>query len=614
MKVYRSHFFRHLSFLLFLGFFISSNILVSQTNTTVRISAGYINNFIKLIEWPQGALQDTFKIGIVQSPEIAKWVTTTMSKNSNGIKGIPVKVDEIESLENAKDYSVLYVNIRNKYLPPELFNAIGNDPILLITEGYDVGTTMINFVIQNNRLSYEVNVLPIEIRKLVMDNKLLDNSIQTGEKEGFQKMILDMRKKLNITLDKNEEQTKKIQSLNKSIAQKEAAIRLKEKYLDSIRKNIQLQKIQSDKLRATLDSNKAEIRAKEQALSANDAEIEKQIQEINKAKKDFAQIQSKMTQTVQKLDNQKTFLTISVLVSILIAILLIIAYRSSVKQRKQAVIISRQKEEAEIQRDEIQTQHLELADKNKEITDSITYAKRIQDAMLPPLDVFYENLTKSFVFYLPKDIVAGDFYWMEKVGDKIIFAAADCTGHGVPGAIVSVICSNALNRSVREFKLTKPSEILDQTLEIVLDKFSTSEDEVKDGMDIALCTYNPKTHELEYAGANNPLWIIRKGSDKIEEYKANKQPIGKYLKHTPFVNHKTILEPGDTMYVFSDGYADQFGGELGKKFRSIHFKELLLSIQKEDMQTQKRKVEKAFFGWKGNLEQLDDICVIGYQA
>lgn len=321
-----------------------------------------------------------------------------------------------------------------------------------------------------------------------------------------------------------------------------------------------------------------------------------------------------MTQTVQKLDNQKTFLTISVLVSILIAILLIIAYRSSVKQRKQAVIISRQKEEAEIQRDEIQTQHLELAVKNKEITDSITYAKRIQDAMLPPLEVFHEHLEKSFVFYLPKDIVAGDFYWMEKVGDKIIFAAADCTGHGVPGAIVSVICSNALNRSVREFKLTKPSEILDQTLEIVLDKFSTSEDEVKDGMDIALCTYNPTTHELEYTGANNPLWIIRKGSDTIEEYKANKQPIGKYLKHTPFVNHKIILKPGDTMYVFSDGYADQLGGELGKKFRSIHFKELLLSIQKEDMQTQKRKVEKAFFGWKGNLEQLDYICVIGYQA
>lgn len=161
-----------------------------------------------------------------------------MSKTSYGIKGIPFKVDEIESLENAKNYSVLYVNIRNKYLPPELFNAIGNDPILLITEGYDVGTTMINFVIQNNRLSYEVNVLPIELRKLIMDNKLLDNSIQTEEKEGFQKMILDMRKTLNNTLDKNEEQTKKIQNLNNTISRKEAAIKQKEKYLDSIRTNI----------------------------------------------------------------------------------------------------------------------------------------------------------------------------------------------------------------------------------------------------------------------------------------------------------------------------------------------------------------------------------------
>ena len=234
--------------------------------------------------------------------------------------------------------------------------------------------------------------------------------------------------------------------------------------------------------------------------------------------------------------------------------------------------------------------------------------------MLPPLEVFRENLEQSFIFYLPKDIVAGDFYWMEHTKGKVIFAAADCTGHGVPGAIVSVICSNALNRSVREFKLIKPSEILNQTLEIVLDKFGSSDDEVKDGMDIALCTYNPETQEIEFAGANNPLWIVRKGAKEVEEYKADKQPIGKYLKHAPFTNHKTKLNKGDSIYVFSDGYADQFGGEMGKKFRSLHIKELLVSIKEHDMKTQKKLIEKAFYGWKGKLDQLDDICVIGFRV
>ena len=133
-------------------------------------------------------------------------------------------------------------------------------------------------------------------------------------------------------------------------------------------------------------------------------------------------------------------------------------------------------------------------------------------------------------------------------------------------------------------------------------------------MDIALCAFDPITFELEYAGANNPLWIIRKGSDEIEDYKATKQPIGKYLKHVPFVNHKVKLKEGDTIYVFSDGFADQFGGEMGKKFRSLHFKELLLSIQDKDMNAQKRAIEKAFFGWKGKLDQLDDICVIGFRV
>ena len=196
---------------------------------------------------------------------------------------------------------------------------------------------------------------------------------------------------------------------------------------------------------------------------------------------------------------------------------------------------------------------------------------------------------------------------MEHKGGKVIFAAADCTGHGVPGAMVSVVCNNALNRSVREHGLTEPGEILTQTREIVIQEFEKSDEEVKDGMDIALCSL--EGNKLQYAGAHNPLWIIRNG--EIIETKANKQPIGQFDNPKPYTTHSFDLEKGDSLYIFSDGYVDQFGGEKGKKFKAKAFRALLLSIQDKSMEEQKEFIDEAFETCKGTLEQIDDVCVIG---
>jgi serine phosphatase RsbU (regulator of sigma subunit) len=260
----------------------------------------------------------------------------------------------------------------------------------------------------------------------------------------------------------------------------------------------------------------------------------------------------------------------------------------------------------------VEERTFELAEKNREITDSIAYAKRIQTAILPPEKLVKEYLPNSFVLYLPKDVVAGDFYWMEKLDNKVIFAAADCTGHGVPGAMVSVVCNNALNRSVREFQLSDPGKILDKTREIVISEFEKSEEEIKDGMDIALCSLDG--NKLLYAGAHNSLWIIRKDSNEVEEVKADKQPIGSYTALKPFTTHEIELKEGDSFYIFSDGYADQFGGEKGKKFKAKNFKTLLLSIQNEKMTSQKELINETFENWRGSLEQLDDVCIIGVQV
>lgn len=262
-----------------------------------------------------------------------------------------------------------------------------------------------------------------------------------------------------------------------------------------------------------------------------------------------------------------------------------------------------------LQKNTIEQQKHLVEEKNKEITDSIQYAKRIQNAILPPNKLVSSSFNDSFVFYKPKDIVAGDFYWLEKIEDKILFAAADCTGHGVPGAMVSVVCNNGLNRSVREHKLTDPGKILNKTRDIVIQEFEKSEDEVKDGMDIALCCLNK--NQLTYAGAHNPLWIIRNGANEIEEIKANKQPIGKFDNPLPYTTHSINLNSGDSIYIFSDGYIDQFGGDKGKKLKASNFKKLLLSIADLEMSKQKVKIEQHFYNWKGDNEQLDDICVIG---
>ncbi len=247
---------------------------------------------------------------------------------------------------------------------------------------------------------------------------------------------------------------------------------------------------------------------------------------------------------------------------------------------------------------------------NLEMKDSIRYAKRIQKAILPPAKFVRACLPNSFGLYKPKDIVAGDFYWLESVDDKVIIAAADCTGHGVPGAMVSVVCHNALNRCVREFSLRDPGEILDKVNELVEETFGKSEQEVKDGMDIALCSL--KGNKLLYAGANNPLWIIQDGA--ILETKADKQPIGSFNEHKPYTTHSFDLENGDTFYIFSDGFVDQFGGPRGKKFKPKALRKLLLSIQDKNMKDQKVLIDEAFENWKGDLDQVDDICVIGVRV
>lgn len=317
--------------------------------------------------------------------------------------------------------------------------------------------------------------------------------------------------------------------------------------------------------------------------------------------KELSDIQHQNELIVKQKENEKQALYKQVFIFgsiILLIIILIILkqFSKSVKQKKT-----------------IEQSNIQLEEQHKEITSSITYAKRIQSAILPPNQTVKENFHDSFLIYKPKDIVSGDFYWLEKKGEIIFFAVADCTGHGVPGAMVSVICNNGLNRSVREHQLQLSNEILDKTREIVIQEFEKSGEDIKDGMDISLIAWNKTTNTIQFSGAHNPLWIIRTQNNKPEliELKGDKQPIGNFERSFPFTLQSFQLQKGDTVYLSSDGFADQFGGKRNKKIKNVNFKKLLIQNFHLPMPEQQKILEQFFIEWKGDNEQLDDVCIAG---
>lgn len=302
-------------------------------------------------------------------------------------------------------------------------------------------------------------------------------------------------------------------------------------------------------------------------------------------------------------------------------------YELEEKVRERTAQIQHQKEEIEAQRDAIESQknilaeinenlqkaNIEIEDQKKAITDSIYYARRIQNAILPPDDLVKKALPESFVLYLPKDIVSGDFYWVAQIMEKAIFAAVDCTGHGVPGAFMSIVGNNQLNYAVNVQGISKPSEILNALHYGVTHTLRQSRtgSPVRDGMDIALCTIDLDQRKGEFAGAFNPLFIVRNG--ELIQFKPDKAPIGAFIgdELQQFTNNNFDLLPGDMLYVFSDGYVDQFGGELNKKFMIARFRELLISVSGQPVEKQKEILLNTHNHWKGDNEQVDDILVIG---
>jgi len=292
----------------------------------------------------------------------------------------------------------------------------------------------------------------------------------------------------------------------------------------------------------------------------------------------------------------------------LMVLLVLVVLRSFLQKRKANLILASQNEEIATQRDKINAQHTA-------ITDSIVYAKRIQKGVLPPDAYIDEILPESFILFKPKDVVSGDFYWIRQINDYIVLAVADCTGHGVPGAIMSMLGISFLNEIVQKREITQANQVLNELrkqIKLAL-RQTGRKGEADDGMDIAMCVLDTKTKSLQYSGAFNPLYLIQ--NYELSEIKADKMPIGYYPNEkSDFSNHEIQLKKGDIFYLFSDGFRDQFGGKKGFKYRASNFQRILVENHNKPMIIQKEMLEDELKSWMNGYEQTDDIIVMGVRV
>ena len=311
-------------------------------------------------------------------------------------------------------------------------------------------------------------------------------------------------------------------------------------------------------------------------------------------------------EVTKKKERNLFYITCSLFVFLILFVLVLRSWRKTKSQNK---IIENQKSDIESQKSKLEESH-------KEITDSINYAKNIQDALMTSSEYIKDALPESFVFFLPKDVVSGDYYWVYKFSeDEVFFTVADCTGHGVPGAFMSMIGTSLLNENIVDYKIHNPAEVLGNMRSKIIESLNdhSSKTNNKDGMDMALCKLNLKTKTLDYTGANNPLVHISDG--KLNYIKGNSQPVGlSIIDNKPFTNHHVKLKKGDMIYIYSDGYQDQFGGPRGKKYMVKKFKTFLSKLSQLSIEEQRVKIQEEFHGWKGNHDQVDDICVMGIRV
>jgi serine phosphatase RsbU (regulator of sigma subunit) len=615
---------------LFTGLLFTANRALAQEGFDNPTRALYIFDMARYIDYGKGfADSSVFRIGVLSETSELFWEMGNLAKTRKTIQNKPVEVVVFRNVERITHTQILYVNKSGGFNLARVKEKLAGHQTMLITEGYEFRESMINFVVANGKPKFEVNTDLMKAAKMQVDELFLSLAIKT--KEDWENLFVITDADLTVQKETVKQQQQQIEeqkreilkqkalldSLDKEISAKEKALIEKQKVLNNQVVQINRQQGEIGVQKQTIVIQQKEVKIQLDTLSAQKAKIADQMAKIDVQLNKISEQDGKIKIQLETLEKQKLVLYFVLFVLFLVSFLVYYIYRGY-KIKKEANIrleeknrtISAQKDEIEKQKDVAEAQRDQIAYQKKHITDSIMYAKRIQTALMPSLELFSDKL-EHFVLYKPLAIVSGDFYWVSGRDNFQIIIAADCTGHGVPGAFMSMLGVTMLNEIVNEKHIIAPDQIIESLRQGVIKSLKqvVDEDTVKDGMDIAVCTIDFKENTLWYAGANNPLYLVREG--ELIHYRADKMPVAIHYKMQPFTLHKIDLRKGDTFYIFSDGYADQFGGPNEKKFMSAKLKETVVALSGRPMLEQGEKLNAIFEGWRGDNPQVDDVTLIG---
>jgi serine phosphatase RsbU (regulator of sigma subunit) len=615
---------------LVLSLVFAFNISAQKTGFDNSTRALYILDISKYVEWDDNIQNKAdFIIGILGTDTDFYWELYNMAKTRQFIQNKPIKILLFKDINSIEKSQVLYVNSKEGFKIKQVLDKTKGNNTLVISEGYEFQESMLNFIVVGGEPRFEVNEQRLNEEKLKVSQLFLAQAVKTredwealynvtdqaltDEKEVTkqQKAVIDSQR-LQIAAQEKMilEQEEKLRALNDEIARKQITLEQKivilnrqEKQIVSQNDLIEKQQDEVDKQNLAINDKQKEIESKILQIANQDSTISSQKATI------FVQMKA--------IEKQRLLIYFTVIALVLVSGLVYYIYRgykikkeANIKLEEKNRLISAQKDEIQKQKEIAENQRDLIAYQKKHITDSIQYAKRIQTALLPSLELFSDEI-EHFVLYKPRDIVSGDFYWVAKMDGKQIVIAADCTGHGVPGAFMSMLGVSFLNEIILNEKIIQPDQVLNILRENVIHslKQSVETSGVKDGLDMCVCLIDFENNKMQFAGANNPLWIISNG--QLNEIKGDKMPVAIHDNMVPFTNHVVELKKGDTFYIFSDGYADQFGGPQQKKILNKNFKMLLQNIQDLPMLNQGARIDEFFEGWRKDLEQIDDVCVIG---
>jgi len=590
----------------------------------------YILDISKYVEFPpQFSKQEFFTIGILDKDNALLKEVTNMALSRKFIQGKPVRTFLFKDLSEIIPTNVIYVNKTSNLKISSILPKIQNQATLLISEGYEFRESMINFVVSDGKPVFEANEELMNSEGLKVSELFLMHAIKT--REDWQKLF----EKTDVALTEEKVVTQQqkvvIDDQSAQIAEQAERIRLQEARLDSLDREIKAKQANIRQKELVLSAQVKEIKTQKTLISKQVEEVELQKQVLQKleagVKEREVEIANQTTQIeaqngqivdqLKQIEKQKLITYFVVVALILVTGLgyfIYVNYRNKKKANEileeKNRLITLQKEEIQEQKEIAEMQRDQITYQKKHITDSIHYALRIQRAILPSLELFTDEI-EHFVLYKPRDIVSGDFYWVNKKDNLWIVIAADCTGHGVPGAFMSMLGVSFLNEIVNNKHIHRPDLILNELRDNIINalKQAGSESGVKDGMDISVCAIDFNTGILEWAGANNPLFLIQNG--ELNHVKADKMPVAIHDRMDPFTLNTFKLNKGDTFYTFSDGYVDQFGGENQKKFLSKNFKDVIMTIQDKTMYEQGVTLDEVFEEWRKDVEQVDDVTVIG---